>query len=392
MTHTGFVLIADITGYTTYLKESELEHAQQTLTELLELLVGQSKPPFVVAQLEGDAVMSYAFDAGSIGAQSLLERIEASYLGFRRAIELMTLNNTCHCNACANVSALDLKFFLHHGTFAIQPVGDKRQLVGADINLVHRLLKNSVTADTGIVAYLLITDAAATALGVDAVEAGMVPHVEEPADFGETHLWIEDMRAIEARDAGGDRSFYEPEDVLGSVEVEIDAPLEVVWEAANQGDLRNLFVGADSFDVVDRRRGRVGEGSTYVCYHGDTTVPQLVLDWVPFERVVLSQRVPIPWGRPTSVVLDLRFGERDGRTTFSSTATRPFGPFLQRTLARVFLKARGRRMLTDMEEFGRQVADAYRRGNPGSDVAPEVTAEAIGAAAAESLGRGPDAG
>ena len=37
-THEGFFLIADITGYTLYLTGSELEHAQETLTALLEML------------------------------------------------------------------------------------------------------------------------------------------------------------------------------------------------------------------------------------------------------------------------------------------------------------------------------------------------------------------
>jgi len=36
-THEGYFLIADITGYTKYLNESELEHAQDTLTARLEL-------------------------------------------------------------------------------------------------------------------------------------------------------------------------------------------------------------------------------------------------------------------------------------------------------------------------------------------------------------------
>jgi hypothetical protein len=33
-THEGYLLIADITGYTRYLTESELEHAQETLAAL----------------------------------------------------------------------------------------------------------------------------------------------------------------------------------------------------------------------------------------------------------------------------------------------------------------------------------------------------------------------
>jgi len=42
--HEGFLLIADITGYTQCLSESELEHAQETLTALLMLLVDHTRP------------------------------------------------------------------------------------------------------------------------------------------------------------------------------------------------------------------------------------------------------------------------------------------------------------------------------------------------------------
>ncbi|HJQ94364.1 MAG TPA: DUF2652 domain-containing protein, partial [Acidimicrobiia bacterium] len=101
MERVGYILIADITGYTTYLNESELEHAKETLTDLLELLIGHIKPPLVVSSLEGDAVFSYGLDPGFVSSQTFLEGIEDMYVAFRRAIELMVLNNTCRCNACA---------------------------------------------------------------------------------------------------------------------------------------------------------------------------------------------------------------------------------------------------------------------------------------------------
>lgn len=44
---TGPILIADITGYSRYLNESELVHAEQTLSAFLELLVEQTRPPFM---------------------------------------------------------------------------------------------------------------------------------------------------------------------------------------------------------------------------------------------------------------------------------------------------------------------------------------------------------
>ena len=58
-THEGYFLIADITGYTRYLSESELVHAQETLTALLELLVENTRPPLIISRLAGDAVISY---------------------------------------------------------------------------------------------------------------------------------------------------------------------------------------------------------------------------------------------------------------------------------------------------------------------------------------------
>ena len=45
-TQTGFVLMADISGYTAFLGESELEHARETLTSLLEVLVDRARPPW----------------------------------------------------------------------------------------------------------------------------------------------------------------------------------------------------------------------------------------------------------------------------------------------------------------------------------------------------------
>ena len=89
---TGYLLIADITGYTTYLTRSELEHAEQTLTALMELQVDQTPPPMSVAQLEGDAVLSYAIDDVMPSGQTFIETIDTIYVEFRGALELMVIN------------------------------------------------------------------------------------------------------------------------------------------------------------------------------------------------------------------------------------------------------------------------------------------------------------
>jgi len=52
----GYFVLADISGYTSFLAAVELEHAQQVLSELLELLVRRLTPTLTLVELEGDAV------------------------------------------------------------------------------------------------------------------------------------------------------------------------------------------------------------------------------------------------------------------------------------------------------------------------------------------------
>lgn len=385
MEHRGFFLIADINGYTTYLSESELEHARETLTDLLELLVEQTRPPLTVAQLEGDAVLSYGLAEGFVTAQTLLERIEETYVEFRRAIDLMVLNNTCKCNACANVSALDLKFFVHYGSFAIQAVGDIRQLVGSDVNQVHRLLKNSVTVDTGIRAYLLLTEAAVKALGLDTGAEGMVAHREAVPDFGEIAVAVKDMQPIYEATRGVARTHHEPQDVLVTLATDIPLPIELVWNYVNQSEFRNIIIGSDRYEVLDRKKGRVGTGSTYQCYHGKMIVSQIVLEWMPFERVVLQQLIPMPGSRPTQSIIDLQFAGIDEGTRFSQTATKPTGPLLQRSVARLMMAARRSRTQGDMEDFRDRIVEDYAYKHQDQATQKELPYSLIGSAAFDSL-------
>ncbi len=73
MAERGYLVIADITGYTAFLNDSELEHS---LRDLLDLLIDQTKPPLVISRLEGDAVISYSPEASFLQGQTIVEIIE----------------------------------------------------------------------------------------------------------------------------------------------------------------------------------------------------------------------------------------------------------------------------------------------------------------------------
>jgi hypothetical protein len=55
----GFLLVADLTGYTAYLAGAEIEHAPTIAGDLLETIVGRLEPPFRLAKFEGDAAFLF---------------------------------------------------------------------------------------------------------------------------------------------------------------------------------------------------------------------------------------------------------------------------------------------------------------------------------------------
>src|SRR6185437_11481941 len=149
-------LIADISGYTGYLAGVELDHAQDILADLIGTVVTALRPNFRLAKLEGDAAFM-SMTAETIDGSMLLDTIERCYFRFRRRRRDVRQATSCECNACVRIPDLNLKFVVHHGTILRQRVAGQEELLGADVILVHRLLKNEVIATSGIEAYALFS-------------------------------------------------------------------------------------------------------------------------------------------------------------------------------------------------------------------------------------------
>ena len=157
-TQTGYLVLADISGYTSYVAQTEIEHADMALSFLMETLVEQLSSLLVICQLEGDAVFAYLEESKLGEAKSLLELIDQTYLAFREKALALYAGATCPCRACKALPTLDLKFMVHHGDYIIQQLAGVQQLLGTDVNLIHRLAKNHVSESTGWKGYALFTD------------------------------------------------------------------------------------------------------------------------------------------------------------------------------------------------------------------------------------------
>ena len=175
-----YLLIADISGYTSFLSGVEVAHGVDfsdgvpagygVLGALLDSVVQGVQPEFSIAQLEGDAVFAVA-PADSLDGRgdSVIAQLQNAYQAFTaRQAEARSASDHV-CTACPAVSTLDLKMVLHRGQVVRQTVGSHTELLGPAVNVAHRLLKNTVRSRIGYRPYLFLTDAAAAGLGLSEV-------------------------------------------------------------------------------------------------------------------------------------------------------------------------------------------------------------------------------
>ena len=102
-TQHGYLILADISGYSSFVARSELEHAHDILSELLELVLNRIASIFTLSKLEGDAIFAYAPEEKITRGETLLELIESTYAAFKDQQEAIRRRTTCQCNACRNI-------------------------------------------------------------------------------------------------------------------------------------------------------------------------------------------------------------------------------------------------------------------------------------------------
>jgi hypothetical protein len=160
-THPAILLVADISGFTRFVRMYETSnlHAREIIVRLLQALVRESRAPLRVAELEGDAVFFYALarDGDLARASAAVKaQIPRLFRAFQNEIDSLERVPICRCDACVSVGGLRLKQVAHSGVVAIERIQRFEKLFGLDVIVVHRLLKNTVPSHQ----YLLLTEAA----------------------------------------------------------------------------------------------------------------------------------------------------------------------------------------------------------------------------------------
>jgi uncharacterized protein YndB with AHSA1/START domain len=342
------LLIADISGYTSYLAGVELDHAQDILADLVSTVVTSLRPAFRLAKLEGDAAFTIA-PADRLDGSMLLDSIERCYFGFRRRRRDVRQATSCECNACVRIPDLNLKFVVHAGAVARQRMMGREELVGPDVIVAHRLLKNTVVDQTGIEAYALISQACIDAMAIEPAVLGMTPHAEAYEHVGEVPCWVDDLERRWSDEDARQRVLVDAATAVAAVAMPTTAPPQTVWEFLTTPGRRVAWSTASGVTsvVVDAPGNRRGVGATNHCMHGKDVVIEEVLDWRPFDYFSTRSTMQTPGGpirflttfelepTPDGTTIHMRFGaptSKKERAIFEQVAS-TFAPMFEANAA-----------------------------------------------------------
>ena len=164
MDNKGLIFIPDISGFTRFINETEIEHSRFIIEELLELLISSNEIGLEISEIEGDAILFYKYGQPP-DLPTLYKQVEKMFCDFHRHLIDYDIRRICQCTACKSAADLTLKVVTHYGEFTDYNVRNFRKLIGKDIIVAHQLLKNDIEHHE----YWLVTEGLAQNADLDAL-------------------------------------------------------------------------------------------------------------------------------------------------------------------------------------------------------------------------------
>lgn len=185
MQNQGLVFIPDISGFTEFVNQIEIDHGRLIIKELLEIIIDANEAGLEISEIEGDAILFYRFGKEPT-MKEIYSQVEKMFCNFHQSLQEYENRRYCQCKACLSAGKLTLKVISHYGEFTTYDVRNFKKLIGRDVIVAHRLLKNNID----IHEYWLVTDSL---------------YSEKEADSLPSWLeWSDSSKALEA----GDVKFY----------------------------------------------------------------------------------------------------------------------------------------------------------------------------------------
>jgi hypothetical protein len=94
MNNQGLLFIPDISGFTQFINQTEIEHNRHIIQELLENLINSNCLNLKISEIEGDAILFYRFGAPP-AIHEIYKQVEMMFCNFHKQLKQYAQRRIC---------------------------------------------------------------------------------------------------------------------------------------------------------------------------------------------------------------------------------------------------------------------------------------------------------
>jgi hypothetical protein len=305
----------------------------------------------------------FFYRPGREAPEELAGHVRRLYEDFLRGTIEIARRSACPCGACTRTNDLRLKFIVHAGAFDTQKIGGRTELIGPDVVLAHRLLKNRAP----YAEYILSTPGYASLEGV--TDLPRVEGDDTYDDVGRIDYVCLDLEPLRDQFQKSQEFYLDETHAQFAVRRRIDASPDLVWGIMSDPSSRPAWVEhgstVEKFERVQGEHGHPGE--IYRCLHTDgTTAVHYTVCVDPAGRRATEKLWASRLVKDVYMTMEAR-ALPDGRTLVGFYVTSsPAIPLVSHVLAPLVGRAVIRNMQKDMAALAAYCeAAARQRVEPG---------------------------
>lgn len=152
-TQPALLFIPDISGFTKYVNETGIATSRNLIADLLEIIIEANILDMAVAEIQGDAVLFYRLGPPPT-VQEVINQCKQIFVDFQNYLKIVERDQGSEVGASLSDSRLTLKVVVHYGPLSVTQIREHIKLMGKNVIIAHRLLKNNIAGDE----YVLLSE------------------------------------------------------------------------------------------------------------------------------------------------------------------------------------------------------------------------------------------